>query len=956
MNHPGDSRRGPSLAAFAIASLTFLAGGTAQAATPSAGTVNESSSPQWSGGPGTPTASNGCGGPASAACDNFQLTIQPPASAFDVEITLTPQTPVDDYDLEVYGPDGRLLQGSGNTPGTAEQVILRNPAAGTYTVSASPYAAVTAYSATARIVAQPAAPPPPPPSTELPPAYSNYVPPQGMGTGAGEPTLGVNERTGSVMYISGMETLKVRFDQCTSPATASWSDESFVTTSQITFDPLLFTDQALGRTFVSQLLFPSKLSAMAFTDNDGTSWTPSQGAGILSGVDHQTVGGGPFSPNGLLRPLTDYPNAVYYCAQDIAYANCAVSLDGGLTFLPAVPMYTLAECGGLHGHIKVAADGTVYVPNKNCGGEQGVAVSTDNGTTWAVRRVPGSRSGGSDPSAATGLDGTLYLGWADGGQHPYVAVSHDQGLTWSNITNVGTTAQGLPENIENVAFPAMVAGDGDRAAFVFLGTPTVGDGGADNPDFPAEWHLYISHTYDGGLTWLTVDVTPNDPVQRGTICQGGTGCGTTRNLLDFMDATLDADGRVLVGYADGCVGACKNAPPNSFTELATIARQTTGKRLYAAKDLAANSGPPASPLVHGTRIDGKTQLSWSKPEENGTPITSYRVYRKRTAETSYTRLRQLYPDTFEFSDLYGRTGDSYYVTAVNERGESVVCTPIVPEEAVEEPAGLACVPPGRTVLTDDSEEVPVAALDVKSLSIAEPAATDGSHKITFTLKVKDLQTITPGNAWMILWNRPRPDALYDRNYVIMRATGLGTADFKFGKLSPPNLNQATDLGNAAGSFGTDGTITITINAVNADGVTAGQELAGLEVRTFAVHASGLPSSQATALDFSPAAAYTLEGNAQCANAAPATANDTASTKVGTPVAVSVLSNDRDPDGDPLQVVKLSAPKSGKAVSRRDGTLSYKPNAGFVGTDTFTYTVEDGKGHTATGKVTVTVSR
>jgi hypothetical protein len=55
-----------------------------------------------------------------------------------------------------------------------------------------------------------------------------------------------------------------------------------------------------------------------------------------------------------------------------------------------------------------------------------------------------------------------------------------------------------------------------------------------------------------------------------------------------MDATVDAQGRVLVGYADGCTLPCATAPEaktdaaNGYrTKLATIARQTTGKRLVA---------------------------------------------------------------------------------------------------------------------------------------------------------------------------------------------------------------------------------------------------------------------------------------------------------------------------------------------------------------------------------------
>lgn len=46
---------------------------------------------------------------------------------------------------------------------------------------------------------------------------------------------------------------------------------------------------------------------------------------------------------------------------------------------------------------------------------------------------------------------------------------------------------------------------------------------------------------------------------------------------------MDAEGRVLIGYADGCVGSCATGA-NTFAAEARIARQRTGKRLYAAFD------------------------------------------------------------------------------------------------------------------------------------------------------------------------------------------------------------------------------------------------------------------------------------------------------------------------------------------------------------------------------------
>jgi hypothetical protein len=159
-----------------------------------------------------------------------------------------------------------------------------------------------------------------------------------------------------------------------------------------------------------------------------------------------------------------------------------------------------------------------------------------------------------------------------------VATSHDHGATWANGQDVGAQL-----GVQNVVFPAMVAGDDDRAAFAFLGS-TTGGNYQDATNFHGVWHLYIATTIDGGSSWQTVDATPTDPVQRGSICTGGTTCGNDRNLLDFMDVTVDGQGRVLVGYADGCTAACATGGAQNFDALATIARQSDGPRLFAAFD------------------------------------------------------------------------------------------------------------------------------------------------------------------------------------------------------------------------------------------------------------------------------------------------------------------------------------------------------------------------------------
>src|ERR1043166_6480977 len=274
--------------------------------------------------------------------------------------------------------------------------------------------------ATAPIVSTAAGPSPwhPPASatatTPGTPRFMNFPAPPGVGTSAGEPSIGSNwtsEQTfsnsngpipngGTATYFGGFlpYMLKVTFNDCQSPANVIWDQKTLLTanTTRVYGDPILFTDHATGRTFVTQEEGLTPLgSTTDITDNDGDTFIPSQGSGQPSCIDHETVGGGPLHLPLISPPAPAYPDAVYYasqCGLSPGPAVAALSLDGGITFGPSVTMWT-TQCNGLHGHIKVAPDGTVYVPNKNCGGKASVVVSTDNGLTWSVRSVPGSTGG-----------------------------------------------------------------------------------------------------------------------------------------------------------------------------------------------------------------------------------------------------------------------------------------------------------------------------------------------------------------------------------------------------------------------------------------------------------------------------------------------------------------------------------------------------------------------------------
>jgi hypothetical protein len=91
------------------------------------------------------------------------------------------------------------------------------------------------------------------------------------------------------------------------------------------------------------------------------------------------------------------------------------------------------------------------------------------------------------------------------------------------------------------------------------------------------------------------------------------------------------------------------------------------------------------------------------------------------------------------------------------------------------------------------------------------------------------------------------------------------------------------------------------------------------------------------------------------DAAPTANNDTATTNEDTPVNVNVLANDTEPDGDTLSVVAVTQGANGAVSVNPDKTVKYTPAANFFGSDSFTYTIDDGHGGQSTATVNVTVN-
>ncbi len=964
----------------------FLVPSLLWGATPPSGTVSEGNPLVTWTGELRPATGGGCGSATNPDCDNFQLSIVPPSAEFGSYVIEIRLVPVGDWDLEVYGPDGAFVDGTGNFPGQQEVVVLDNPPAGTYTVVAVPFAPAVgpdvdgdgtpdSYAGAAEVKHAT----PPAPGGGEPLSYAIHQPPSPIGRTGPEPSIGVNWKTGKVFFIALTDTLRITFDDCTSPAKDTWEEKNFATTSVFTGDPILFTDHDTGRTFVSQLLgiglgtpagvvpIFTKQSLMAYTDDDGDNWVPSQGSGINSGVDHQTVGGGRFAapltrdPNG---PI--YPNAVYYCSQDIVDALCARSDNGGLTFGPAVPIYNATVCNGLHGAVKVAPnDGTVYVPNKGCNGRQAVVVSENNGLTWDVREITGSTQSDLDGSVGIATDGTVYVMYGDGDGHPKVSVSKDKGLTWFNTTDVGADmVVGNQTGIRHTAFSVAVAGDPDRAAVAFLGSTEPTPGGlGDDRNWPGDWYLFVSHTYDGGATWTTINATPNDPVQRGTICGGGTGCGNgTRNLLDFNDSDIDREGRVLVAYADGCIGPCIEGRPNSFTSVSSVARQVNGRRMFSQFDaVQVPSAPLVSAAFDSCPTSNAVIISWPRPDDRGSAITAYNVYRRTASETNFSLLATVGGDTNTYTDTTYDTSQAnfYQVTATNSAGEGQACGEASPEcPDIPEPED-PCKLPGVTILTDGTGDftTPVGmatffgpAIDMQKLSMAEPGDL-GAGKIAFVLKVVSLQNVPPDTTWPILFRAPNGTDYTAR----MHTNALSQVFFTLatgGNSANPTLNAGTPADPASG-FSADGTIRVVLARSAIGDPAPGQDLTMFLVRIRSPNTATLtPDNMPDGL--ARTGTYTLLGSENCVCNPPDAVDDAADTVENNPVAINVVANDSDGGEPPLTVTAVTQPANGTAVNNGDGTVTYAPNSGFIGDDSFSYTIANDCGAEDTAAVAVVV--
>ena len=406
-----------------------------------------------------------------------------------------------------------------------------------------------------------------------------------LGVDATEPTVGADGK--GAVYMTGFSpggfgaggpTIMRSLDQG-----QTWEDvgpklPTGGSRASSTFDPYVHVDRTTGRVFMDDI-WPLSCGQMSFSDDQGATWTTNPySCGNSQVNDHQTVG----TAKPRVVQTVGYPNVVYRCVNNVAYAACAMSYNGGLTFTPQVPVLPFTrfamDCGAITGHLASDPEGRMFLATGDCGNGPTVAVTEDDGLTWTAYAIDPSHpieDGEHDVEIAADEAGNLYAVWTHEGQI-VLSRSVDHGKTWTPARNV--TAPGVTATM----FATVAAAGPGKVAFAYVGStieggyegkPT-GVGGLmgdilGEPD-PKEWHAATWNAYVGVITNALDDdftietVTANDPAD--PIARGL--CGRTRchGMNDFIDVEIDEQGRPWAAFVDVCTRKCVSDPEVRWDE------------------------------------------------------------------------------------------------------------------------------------------------------------------------------------------------------------------------------------------------------------------------------------------------------------------------------------------------------------------------------------------------------
>ncbi len=487
-------------------------------------------------------------------------------------------------------------------------------------------------------------------------------------------------------------------------------------------------------------------------------------------------------------------------------------------------------------------------------------------------------------------------------------------MTWTGASSITLLANQVTVNTTGSAQVNSISVSGSGNTRTVQLSQISGDGtvGISLPSGTATDTAGNSASGAGPSSTCTVDNTP--PAVQSMVRQNPAGAATSAGSVTFRAtfseaiSGLDAADFVVTGTASGSIGLPSLVSPGVYDVTVSSISGVGSLRLdtVSAASITDAAGNSISTTAFTTGeaytiVGPVSQFAVDVSSASTTAGAALNV--TVTAKDSFGSTVTAYTGTVHFTSTDGSaTLPSDYTFTGADNGSHTFNNGVTFKTA-----GLQTLTAADTVsvsLTGTSTGVTVNPDVVTQLAISLPATAQISA-VTATVQAKDAYgNINPAYTGTIHFTSSDGAATLPSDYTF---TGADNGAHTF---------------SAGVTFGTDGNQTVTV--------------------TDTVTASITGTSGTVAVD---------------RNRVPVTTNDSFTRGVGVfKMAISVLlSNDHDPDSDPLSLSLFdTSTTGGGTVSRAGGFLIFTPLSGNT-SDTFTYTVSDGHGGTAVATVTVTLT-
>jgi subtilisin-like proprotein convertase family protein len=630
-----------------------------------------------------------------------------------------------------------------------------------------------------------------------------------------------------------------------------------------------------------------------------------------------------------------------------------------------------------------------------------------SGYTVLLNR-PGKTAGNAVGYADSGFNVTFQDGAANGDVHLYENVTNPA---------AGTPLTGLWQPDGRTNDPATVTDAAARTTTLsnFNGlnaagewTLYVSDLQSGGTNLVTQWSLQITGASYPTLTWTN----PAD------ITYGTALSGTQLNAVAVYNATnvagtysyTPAAGTVLNAGASQTLAV--TFTPADTTSFLAVSTNVAINVLTAPLTITANNtnkvygaNVPAFTASYSGLVNGDSAASLTTPVvlqstvSSASPVGLYAITASGATSTNYTITQvggfltntpaALVITANNTNMVYGATVPAFtasYSGFTNGDSPASLTTPVALTSAASSasPAGpYAITPSGAadtnyaisyvngtltigtatlTVTANSQTKAYGAALPVLTATYSGWVNGDTTNNLTAlaTLATTATATSDPGAYPITATNAASPNYAFVYVPGTLTVTNSWTTGTLASSANPalPGASVTFTLTVAAVAPGV-GTPTGTVN-FRIDGSVAGSGTLASGVATYSTSSLShgthtVVAEYAGSTDF--AGATNTLSPVQTINTPPVAGNETVSRALTVGVKFRIadlLTNATDADGDPLTVVLSSASANSGTITTNNGWVFYAPASGYTNADSFTYTVYDGYGGSATGTVTVNV--